>query len=145
MVPTLDYLKNELKKRNIRLSAHRLHVLEYMCRNPVHPTADQIYLSIKKDVPNLSRTTVYNTLHTLLKAGLVRVISIEDTEARYDIKTDDHGHFKCLECGTVINFSIDFTALPAGGLDGFKVTDKGVYFKGVCSKCLANINTDNKI
>lgn len=140
---TLDFLTHELKRRNIRLSTHRLQVLEYMCRNPVHPTVDQIYLSIKKKSPNLSRTTVYNTLHTLLEAGLVRVITIEETETRFDIALRDHGHFKCFECGAVNDFTIDFDTILPVGLKGFQVTEKDIYFKGVCPKCLANINIDN--
>jgi Fur family peroxide stress response transcriptional regulator len=138
-----DFIANELKKRNIRLSPRRLRVVAYLCQNLVHPTVDQIYVDLHREFPTLSRTTIYNTLHLLAEAGLVRVLSIDDNETRYDIVTELHGHFRCGECGAIFNFGLNPDALAADGLEGFKVTDKDVYFKGVCPKCLSNINKND--
>ena len=129
-------LVNELKRSNIRLSSRRLKILEYLCRDLTHPTVEQIYGSLKTQVPGLSKTTVYNTLHILVKAGLVKELYIEDNEIRYDIVTKSHGHFKCEKCGAIYNFEIDPGALATQDLKGFKVIDKDVYFKGVCPKCI---------
>ena len=101
-----ESLSNELKKKNIRLSHRR------------------------------SKTTVYNTLHILLEAGLIRVLTVEDNETRYDIMTETHGHFKCVSCGAIFDFKIDPDLLTAEELNGFNIVDRDVYFKGVCSKCL---------
>lgn len=73
-----------------------------------------------------------------MKTGLVKAITIEDHETRYDIMTDQHGHFKCESCGVIYNFSIDIDDFASDDLAGFQVKDKGVYFKGVCSGCLQN-------
>ena len=143
MQQAYDFVISALKRQNIRLSPRRLKVLEYLCRNTNHPTADQIYVDLKKDIPALSKTTVYNTLHLLAEAGLVRVINIEDSETRYDIMTENHGHFKCEKCGTIYNFRINPDLLEADDLCGFQVVDKNVYFKGVCPKCLSNINNND--
>ncbi len=143
MRQTYDFLADELKKQNVRLSHHRRMVLEYLCKSLNHPTVDQIYISLKKEAPNLSRTTVYNILHVLKEAGLVREITIEDNEMRYDIMTENHGHFKCERCGEIYNFNLDFEALAAEGLNGFKVTDKNVYFKGICPTCLSKIKNND--
>ena len=142
MKPSFDAMADALKKQNIRVSGRRKRILEYLCRNLNHPTVEQIYDRLRRELPHLSRTTVYNTLHTLMEAGLVRLLTIEDTETRYDIITDDHGHFKCNACGEIYNFRINPDALAAGDLGGFKVTDRDVYFKGVCQKCLSNIEDD---
>jgi len=75
-------------------------------------------------------------LHILLKAGLIRVITVEDNETRYDIVTETHGHFKCVTCGTIFDFNINLDLLTAEELNGFKIVDRDMYFKGVCSKCL---------
>ena len=140
MNPTLENLKQELKKKNISLSYQRLKVLEYLIQHRCHPTVDQIFSEIKKDIPTLSKTTVYNTLRTLAEAGLVKVITIEDKETRYDIDTKDHGHFKCDSCGTIFDFPIDIDSLIPEDLSKFMINDKNVYFKGICSKCLSNKN-----
>ena len=114
-----------------------MKVLEYLTQNHCHPTVDQIHTEIQKEVPTLSKTTVYNTLRILTEAGLVRVITIEDNETRYDIKTETHGHFKCDSCGEIFNFNIDIDSLKSDDLQGFKIDDKDVYFKGVCPNCLS--------
>ncbi len=97
---------------------------------------DQIFQGLHQEIPTLAKATVYNTLKHFVEAGLVRVISIEDNEARYDIKTEDHGHFKCEACGNVYDFTIQIEDFMTDELRDFKVTDRNVYFKGVCPQCL---------
>lgn len=136
MRPTLKQVTEQLNTRGIKPSHQRIKVLEYMMGHFVHPTADTIYLEVHKEVPTLSKTTVYNTLNHFVEAGLVRVINIEDNETRYDINVHDHGHFKCLSCGVIYDFLVDMADLGAAGLSGFVVQDRNVYFKGTCPTCL---------
>jgi len=140
MEPTINVVASELARRNIRSSYHRLKVLEYLLENRCHPTADQIYTDLHAKIPTLSRTTIYNTLAVFGLAGLVRVLSIEDHEARYDILMENHGHFKCKSCGTIYDFALDIGALTSDELASFKIDEKNVYFKGTCPRCLANIS-----
>lgn len=119
-----------------------MKVVEYLCHNTNHPTVEQIYGSMQMEVPGLSKTTVYNTLHILVKAGLVSAINIENNETRYDIITETHGHFKCEKCGSIFNFKINLDALATEDLTGFKVIDRNVYFKGICPKCFVNTNNN---
>ncbi len=137
MKPDLNF-EQELKIRNINPSHQRLKIMEYLAQNQSHPTVDQIYTALQKDISTLSKTTVYNTLRILAEAGLVRTLTIEDNEVRYDILTENHGHFKCEACGTIYDFPIDMNALISENLSHFRIYDKNVYFKGICPKCLAN-------
>lgn len=131
----LEDLLKELKRKKIRLSHQRLKVLEYLTLNQCHPTVDQIYNNLHMEVPTLSKTTVYNTLNSLTEAGLVRIINIEDNETRYDIRIDDHGHFKCESCKKIYDFNIDINAFETNDLKNFAINDKNVYFKGICPNC----------
>ena len=140
MEPSIDQMASKLAQRNIRSSYQRLKVLQYLIENPSHPTADQIYTDLQAQIPTLSRTTIYNTLAVFEQAGLVRVLTIENHEARYDILVENQGHFQCVSCGSIIDFTFDFKALVADDLAGFKIQEKNVYFKGTCPRCLANIN-----
>jgi len=76
----------------------------------------------------------------LTESGLVRVCTIEDKETRYDIVTEEHGHFKCESCGMIFDFPIDMDSLIPDDLSEFMINDKNVYFKGLCPRCLSNIN-----
>lgn len=123
--------------KNINLSHQRLKVLEYLTKNQCHPTVEQIFSDLKKDISTLSKTTVYNNLRMLSEAGLVRIVAIEDNETRYDVITECHGHFKCESCGTIYDFRIDMDSLTCKDLNSFQVNDKNVYFKGLCPRCLS--------
>ena len=131
-----EELTQELKNKNIRLSHHRLKVLEFLNDNRIHPTVDQIYIELHKELPTLSKTTVYNSLNALVDAGLVKVITIEDNETRYDIVTDNHGHFKCESCGKIYDFEINLSNFTSKDLNDFKINNKDVYFKGICPDCI---------
>ena len=136
MKPLFKQLENELREKNISLSYQRLKVLEYLTQTHCHPTVEKIFTDLHRSIPTLSKTTVYNTLRVLTEAGLVRVITIEDNETRYDIITNNHGHFKCISCGVIYDFKIDVEDLKSEDLNNFKVQDRDVYFKGVCPGCL---------
>ncbi len=140
MNPSFEELKKEINQKGINLSHQRLKVLEYLYQNQCHPTVDQIFTDLQKEMPTLSKTTVYNTLRILAGAGLVRIITIEDNETRYDIVVENHGHFKCVSCGSIYDFRIDDDLLISEDLKNFKIDDKNVYFKGICPRCLSNIN-----
>lgn len=136
MKTTFEDLSLELKSKNIRLSHQRLKVLEYVTNHRTHPTVDQIFNDLQKEVPTLSKTTVYNTLSTLIEAGLVKLITIEDNETRYDIDTENHGHFKCESCGKIFDFDININSLETEELNNFKIINRDVYFKGTCPNCI---------
>lgn len=138
MKVSFEDLKQELKIRNINLSHQRLKVLEYLAQNQYHPTVDKIFTDLQRDISTLSKTTVYNTLRMLSEAGLVRVVAIEDNETRYDIITENHGHFKCESCGNIYDFSINMNSLNSDDLANFIINDKDVYFKGICPMCLSD-------
>ncbi|MDP3386009.1 MAG: transcriptional repressor [Eubacteriales bacterium] len=129
-------LTSLLVQNNIRPSYQRIKILEYLHGHHIHPTADDIFNALISEIPTLSKSTVYNTLDLFISNNLARLLSIEDTEARYDIVMNNHGHFKCVSCGEIFNFDIDIENTVIKELDGFSIKDKNVYFKGICAKCL---------
>lgn len=131
---------NILLEKDIKPSYIRIKVLDYLITNQNHPTVNQIYTELINEIPTLSKTTVYNSLKLFMDAGIVRVISTEDNDARYDADIINHGHFKCKACGKIYDFPIDIDNYSTRALYGFKVDEKNVYFKGICNKCLEKIN-----
>jgi len=140
---TFEDLSKELKSKNIRLSHQRLKVLEYVAKHRCHPTVEQIYNDLHEEIPTLSKTTIYNTLKTLVEAGMVKQLTIEDNEARYDINIETHGHFKCESCGAIYDFEINIDSFDCKELEGFKINHKDVYFRGICQKCINHNNKSN--
>ena len=114
-------------------------MLEYLMDHRCHPTVDQIFTDLATENPTLSKSTIYNTLDLFVKAKLVKILTIEENETRYDIITDNHGHFKCEECGTIFNFAIRIDDFVGEELGAFEIKTKDVYFAGICPKCIKDI------
>ncbi|MCI7594770.1 MAG: Fur family transcriptional regulator [Lachnospiraceae bacterium] len=143
MEVSYEELKRKLIEKNINPSLQRLKVLKYLIEHNSHPTVDEIYTNLFHEIPTLSKTTVYNTLKVLAEAGLVKVLTIENNETRYDSITENHGHFKCDSCGKIYNFSINVNLLEAVNFEDlthYRISERNVYFKGICPNCLKNIN-----
>jgi Fe2+ or Zn2+ uptake regulation protein len=126
----------KLIEKGIQSSFQRIQVLKYLYECEGHANAEEIYQALHGEIPTLSRTTIYNTLKLFLENGLVRVISIDGVEKRYDAILADHGHFKCENCGKIFNFPVEMNRIPLQGLDGFQVTEKNVFFNGLCPDCI---------
>jgi Fur family peroxide stress response transcriptional regulator len=141
MDESIAFFTDQLKSKGIRPSFQRIKVLEYLNRNGGHPTVEEIFSALSPVIPSLSKGTIYNTVHTFVEAGLVRVVEIDDAQMRYDITLNDHGHFLCAACGTIYNFPVRIDPVSLKGLNQFKITQKNIYFKGFCPNCLENPHT----
>ncbi|MCD4817751.1 MAG: transcriptional repressor [Candidatus Cloacimonetes bacterium] len=132
----MEELKNILKMHNISPSLHRLKILEYIHRPYTHSTADEIFQALEKDIPTLSKTTVYNTLKTFEKNGIISALSIFENETRYEFKKQEHAHFKCEKCGEIFDIAHPFDFLKETELEGHFIKNQLIYLKGICRNCL---------
>jgi Fur family transcriptional regulator, peroxide stress response regulator len=139
----MESIAAKLKEKNIKPSYQRIKIFEYLVRRSNHPTVDQIFKELVREMPTLSKATVYNTVELFKKSGLAKVVTIGDNETRYDCNVNIHGHFKCESCGRIYDFPIDINALTSDVLADFKITEKDVYFKGICPRC-RNKNSKQK-
>jgi Fe2+ or Zn2+ uptake regulation protein len=126
-----------LKEHNVKPSFIRLKVMQYLMAKRLHPNADSIYKSLSKEIPTLSKTSIYNTLRTFASAGVIKEIMIEDNEIRYDAYIDRHAHFKCVVCGDLQDIDLGCVSCAAQEkLHGNKVMDEHIYMKGICAECV---------
>ena len=113
-------------------------ILEAVLQHDDHPTADQIYEAVQDRLPQLSRTTVYRTMDTLLELGVVRRVHLTGATSRFDGKIRRHHHLVCTCCNKIIDFeddNLDQLPLPKRKLQGFEVEDFSVQISGVCADC----------
>lgn len=129
---------NYLIAKSIRPSLQRIKILEYLLKNRNHPTVEMIYNELISEMPTLSKTTIYNTLKLFVENKVAIVINIEDNETRYDADVSIHGHFKCLQCEGVFDFTVDKEMLSFAGIEGFIINEHHVYLKGLCRVCKLN-------
>jgi Fur family peroxide stress response transcriptional regulator len=127
-----------ITNKALRETKQRKAILGFLRSTRSHPTADQIYETIRKNVPNISKGTVYRNLQVLIDNGIVSVLDIRGTLSRYEIKQETHYHFRCEACGRV--YDLDEPVDP--GLDdriskrtGFLVSGHQTEFRGRCADC----------
>ena len=125
-----------LKENNLKVTPQRLEILNYLDSNRTHPTVDEIYKALKNENPALSKTTVYNSLEVLRENRIIQEVNITGSESRYDFKNNIHHHFKCKECGAIIDIDIECPNLDRILSGGHKVEEVHGYFKGICKKCI---------
>ena len=94
----MDSVYNKLIELGIRPSVQRVAIMNYLATHHTHPTVEEVFLSLKKKLPTVSRTTVYNTLRMLSEHGAASMITIDDHRVCYDGVTEPHAHFFCKRC-----------------------------------------------
>ena len=90
-----------LAHHRIRCTAQRRVLYEALVADKSHPTAEELYRSVKPGTVGLSRATVYNTLDTLCDAGLARKLPSNSGCCRYDADVSEHLHVSFREDGTI--------------------------------------------
>ncbi|MDR1246543.1 MAG: transcriptional repressor [Clostridiales Family XIII bacterium] len=131
-----EQLDRKIRDAGLRPSSVRIYVLRYLEKHRNHPTADRIYKALRPELPSLSRASVYNSLSALERAGLVRPLTVNGDELRYDAAVEDHGHFCCDSCGALYDFDIAHSD-GTFELEGFLVKRKDVLVWGLCPSCAA--------
>jgi Fe2+ or Zn2+ uptake regulation protein len=101
-----------------------------------HLTADEVYELARRELPELSRATVYNALAELVRAKLLRRVKGLGA-VRYDPNLDpDHHYFHCQGCDRLHDVHLQGVEhLQLLGTEGFVVDHKTVLFEGYCSSC----------
>ena len=125
-----------LSSRGVRPTTQRIAVYDYLFHHRTHPSADTVYEALVRQHPTLSRTTVYNSLHALVQAGLVLELAMDTEERHYDADIALHGHFHCRHCGGIADLALDEALVQRLMPKDFLVEGKGIYFSGRCPACL---------
>jgi Fe2+ or Zn2+ uptake regulation protein len=135
--PTPDQL---LRDAGLRVTRPRTAVLGAVESHP-HADTESIIGAVRRELPEVSHQAVYDSLHTLTAAGLVRRIQPSGSVARYESRVDDnHHHVVCRSCGAIadVDCAVGHTpCLTASDDHGFTVDEAEVVYWGTCPECAA--------
>jgi len=128
-----------LRQFSIKPSVQRSAVMNFLLKNRIHPTIDEIYMALSPTMPTLSKTTVYNTLDLFVERGAVRALAIDEKNARYDVDISAHAHFMCRSCGAVRDiFGLKTTMFQMPETTKLKIDTVEISYFGTCEKCSGN-------
>jgi Fur family peroxide stress response transcriptional regulator len=121
-----------------RQTKQREAILRLLRGTASHPTADQIYDQVRKEMPRISKGTVYRNLKVLREMGLVAELNLDGTVGRFEAKQESHYHFRCEECGRVFDVDepVDKELDRKVALrTGLKISHHQLEFHGLCHDC----------
>jgi len=130
----MDNISIYLSGYGIRPSVQRIAIMRFLLNNLIHPSADEVYESLRKHIPTLSKTTVYNTLKLFVENGAAIYVGIDEKNARFDGVVSQHAHFRCKDCGHISDFPMNSDLFIPKNFKG-DVEDTYFYMKGICEKC----------
>ena len=131
----------ELRGAGLRVTAARVALLDTV-RQGDHLDAEAIATGVRERVGHISLQAVYEALHALTAAGLLRRIEPAGSPARFEGRVgDNHHHLVCRNCGAVKD--VDCTVGQAPCLTpaddaGYQVDEADVTFWGLCPDCRPN-------
>ena len=88
-------------------SRQRESIKDFLSTRKDHPTADTIYMNIRKQFPNISLGTIYRNLNLLSDIGEITRLTTGDGCDHYDFNTAPHNHFVCTRCHSVLDLEMD--------------------------------------
>lgn len=137
MPPTEDFAAL-LRESDLRVTRPRVAVLSAVHAHP-HASTDAVIDAVRMTLPEVSHQAVYDSLHTLTAAGLVRRIQPSGSPARYESRTgDNHHHLICRTCGAIADVDCavgDAPCLTASTDHGYAIDEAEVIYWGTCSGC----------
>lgn len=131
-------LREALEATGLRFTEQRAAVYRHLLGTEEHPTADEVFIAVRREIPDISLATVYKALETLVGCGLAVKLTYGDGSARYDGRTDPHPHARCLSYNTIMDMpgKLAGEALAElGPVPGFAVEGYRLELVGHCDSC----------
>jgi Fe2+ or Zn2+ uptake regulation protein len=141
MMQSVDVLIKLFRQKDLKITPQRRVIFELLAEDESHPTADDIYQRVLSVMPEVSRTTVYNTLRELVALGkLTAVEDLSERGTRYDTNSSHHHHLFCMRCHALIDISRDFAGVELSPEEtaGYRIVKSQVTFHGICPDCHDN-------
>ncbi|WP_027942329.1 Fur family transcriptional regulator [Amycolatopsis taiwanensis] len=137
-MPTTSDFERMLRGVALRVTRPRVAVLSAVHDHP-HADTESIIGVVRANLGEVSHQAVYDVLHALTAAGLVRRIQPSGSVARYEARVgDNHHHVVCRSCGAIADVDCavgEVPCLTASDDNGFLIERAEVIYWGLCPGC----------
>jgi Fur family transcriptional regulator, peroxide stress response regulator len=127
-----------LREHGARVTPQRAAILRALEAMGSHPDADDVYRTVAREHPHISRDTVYRALSMMEEKGIIGSVLFVGNAKRYDPVTSRHHHLVCIRCRSIFDFeekTFDHLVLPSSSAERFKVVRTMVHVEGICDAC----------
>lgn len=101
-------VRRALEESGWRYTRQRAAVLACLRTTCGHPTAEQVFAAVRRQMPNISLATVYKALEALVAAGLANRIAGDHGPTRYDGRSEPHYHLRCQKSGEIFDLPLSY-------------------------------------
>ncbi len=95
-----------LKKKGYKITPARTAILDIFIKNKIPLTAYEICKKLDKlkTIGDINEATVYRTLSSFEKGGILKKIDLRKDRAYFELSNDHHHHIVCTNCGEIEDF-----------------------------------------
>jgi Fur family peroxide stress response transcriptional regulator len=127
------------RRASLRLTPQRREIYRELAISDDHPSVDMLHRRLSGRFPTLSLDTVYRTLATFARHGIIHKVETGESQARFEVALHRHHHLICRQCLEIIDFRwpvIDDAALPEACRSWGRIESCSVVAYGICRKCM---------
>lgn len=128
---TTAEIEGRLQAAGVQPTLQRIAISKFVLCEADHPSADDVKEWAEQNLGKISQATVYNTLNTLVDAGILKEFRFNHSDkVIYDCNTHDHFHFVDEKTGKIYDISPEDVQLNISIPKKFKIKDVKLIFKG---------------
>jgi Fur family transcriptional regulator, ferric uptake regulator len=131
-------IREKFRRSGYTLTSQRQAVLDALKEARGHPSAEDVYLIVKRNNPRVALGTVYQALSVLEEIGVIESKHWSESPTRYDLNVDPHLDIRCARCGEVSEIpDVEFGNLETHIRRNtpYEVTRTTVVVEGLCPAC----------
>lgn len=126
-----ESIREILETANLKPTVQRLSLLQYLLEDADHPTAEQVRDWAYGHLGQISQATVYNTLNSLVSAGIIRQFKFGHSDCViYDCNVSDHFHFLDETSGKLFDIQTHEIKLKSRLPNHFQLKSIDILFRG---------------
>jgi Fur family peroxide stress response transcriptional regulator len=128
----------QCRTAGLKVTPQRLLIYQALFRDESHPSPDRLYRKIKKSHPTISHATVYATLESFERHGIIARLTPLHETVRFDPIVEPHHHIVCVRCKKVTNLHdpvFDSLSIPEHVRRDNTVLGHSVYINVLCPAC----------
>jgi len=134
----LELFKRACREAGLKLTYQRQEIYRELVLSDDHPSAEILHARIKEKVPMISLDTVYRTLGTFARTGLIHRVETGESQARFEVIHRRHHHLICRQCLEITDFqwpSLDEISIPAELRRWGEIDSRNLVVYGICRRC----------
>ncbi len=131
----IDEAIERLTEADYQITPQRRYILDLCERAEGHFTAERLYELDREGKDDLSRATIYNTLHILVEVGHLRELPDMGPARYYEMRKQPHPHARCRSCGKLVDIPVDLEKQVQQWDTSFEIDSVRMTVDGLCRSC----------